>query len=167
MNNELEYIMLCGVCGAGKSTLLNRITESTDKYTILSPDEKRKEHFGDYIFDQNETQIFKELADLEKEAIKSGKSIIYDGMNISYKNRMNKLKLIRQYNPSVICKIIYLERDLKTLLAQNGSRSGNKRLEDKVVIQNFKYICPPTVQEKWDKIYYEYGDGILHQYHQE
>lgn len=155
-----EVVMIMGASGSGKSTFTSKLVK--EGYVLACLDEIRKEKYGYYEFKKDTDEIYNTFNDIVRVGVKSNKNVVLDGLHSSHKLRTRLVKMIRLANPECKIKLVHLNRDLETCIKQNRKRIGEKRFEDSTIEDIYKRIIKPTYSEGFDKIYNEYGDGILH-----
>lgn len=143
--NQPVFMMLVGLAGSGKSTLASLMT--SDEVVYLSSDALREELLGDENNQDNNTDIFEEMAKRTKEALKDGKSVIYDATNISRKRRRG---LLQQLPKNVVKRVIYVATDVEKTKFQNMNR--NRIVPEEVIDRMYKNLQVPIYGEGWDDI---------------
>ena len=94
---ESGLIVNIGIPGSGKSTFSNKVVKKYgDKVVVVSTDEIRKELLKDVNDQSKNDMIFKIAEDRIIEALKQGKLVIFDAINIRTKFR--NMSLARIYN---------------------------------------------------------------------
>ena len=147
MNETMpKFVMLVGFPGAGKSTLAS--TYATHGFRILSTDSIREE------FELHEpTQIY-DVLDILTSRLRSfldaSENIVYDSTNLSKKQRIKILEIVKSYNYIAWCLII--DTPLNICKERNSHRQGYARIseEDYAVLE--KIYRKPTYHEGWDNI---------------
>lgn len=99
-----RVVMMVGVSGSGKSTAINEENIGTSDYVVASRDLIRAElgfcKYGDKVVLDNEEE--KKVTEVENsrivEAIKNGKVVVIDNMNLKRKYRDSYHHLLRDYN---------------------------------------------------------------------
>ena len=91
-----------------------------------------------------------------KEALKSGKSVIYDATNISRKKRRGLLQQL----PKDVDKIaIYVATPYEEIILRNENRE--RKVPVGAIDRMYKGLQIPIESEGWDKIVYEYTDDVI------
>lgn len=144
--------MLCGIPTSGKSTF-SKDPKYKDYVRISSDDilqeiAKQKKTTYNAVFSKYINVAQKVMMKLLKNAVREGKSIIWDQTNIDIKQRQEKLKLIpKEYQKTAVYFII----PIKEAIERNTKRDGKVIPPD--VIENMcKKFQVPTTKEGFDTI---------------
>lgn len=133
MNAPLICHFLVAPPGAGKSTLARQIVEHDDNYVIVSTDEIRIELLGDENakgeWDRIEAVVIQKI----KQAIESGKPVIYDATNVKRVWRMQLLMKL-DLPANILWMAWHLNTSLELCKAWNKKR---KRIVGEDVIDTF------------------------------
>lgn len=143
-----KFILMCELPYSGKTTLAKKM-EVTEKAVRLSSDEIRKELYGDESIQGKPEEVFGILHKRAREAIKSGKSVIYDATNISRKDRRKALASIQGLDAERICYVIplpFFVTDIRRI-----SREENK-VPKEIIHKMRERWNTPYYFEGWDKI---------------
>lgn len=147
-----ELIMLCGIPTSGKSTF-SKDPKYKDYVRISSDDilqeiAKNKETTYDAVFSKYINIAQKAMMKLLKNAVKDGKSIIWDQTNIDVKQRYEKLKFIpKEYKKTAVYFII----PLKDAIQRNKQREG-KTIPPEVIESMCKKFQIPSIKEGFDQV---------------
>jgi predicted kinase len=153
---EARFLMLVGLAGSGKSTLAKELMQDREDTVYLSSDELREELYNDVNNQENNPQVFVEMAKRTREALKSGKHVIYDATNISRKKRQG---LLQQLPKNTHKTVVYVATDYKKVIEQNESRD---RVVPKGVIDlMYKNLQIPIYSEGWNHIEIVYDEETL------
>ena len=96
------FLMMVGIAGSGKSTvalkikeqLLNKKELQGKQIEIISSDNLREELLGDINNQEHNGEIFSEMQKRTLNALKQGKSVIYDATNLNVKDRRGIINAI-------------------------------------------------------------------------
>lgn len=91
--NNVNHILI-GVPSSGKSTFAQHLAQLDPRYCIVSTDDVRRDLFGDESIQGDWKQIEIEVLNQIKNAVASGKLIIYDATNVKRAWRLNFLQKI-------------------------------------------------------------------------
>ena len=131
--------MSIGAPGSGKTTLLEKFKEKLkfpDEYITVSPDEIRKEKFGDAPFDpaKNE-EVWLSVNQKVQGALADGKSVIVDATFANIRQRREFISKVREFGAEKV-QGIFLDVPLEVALDRNKQRgeAGGKFVDEKAVI---------------------------------
>ncbi len=110
-----EVILLSGLPGVGKDTWIRR---NLPDLPMISLDEIRKEL--KYSPTQNQGKIANIARERAKELLRRHQPFVWNATNITAQMRESLVSLMETYRARV--RIVYLETDWQTQLAQNSSR---------------------------------------------
>lgn len=153
---EQRFIMLVGIAGSGKSTVSKELMQGRDDIVYLSSDEIREEMLGDVNRQDANTDVFVEMGNRTKQALKDGKHVIYDATNI---NRKKRKGLLQQLPKNVEKVAIYMAVPFKTITLQNESRE--RVVPQEALDRMYKNLQIPIYSEGWNKIVFEYDNDTL------
>lgn len=102
---EIKFMMTVGFPGSGKSTYALKLAGS-ENAVIFSSDALRKELYGSESVQDHNEEVFNILMKRMIEALKAGKDVIFDAMNISSKYRRNTLQMVDRYCDKKIAYLI-------------------------------------------------------------
>jgi len=140
-----QFVMLVGIAGAGKSTLGTSLAVGDAVY--LSSDAIRAELLGDENNQEKNSDVFVEMANRTKEALKEGKDVIYDATNISRKRRRG---LLQQLPKNIGKLVVYVAPELDVIKYQNLNRA--RVVPPEVIDRMYKNLQVPIYSEGWDTI---------------
>ena len=83
---KAKLTMLIGVSGVGKSTFAKQLKDAGEIDLIISSDALRAELFGDENEQNRNNELFNELHNRIRKALKEGKRVGYDATNLSSSN---------------------------------------------------------------------------------
>lgn len=92
-------ILPIGISGSGKSTWIKSLPEG--EYTIVSPDEIRKELTGSISDQTRNAEVFLQVDNRINEAISNGEQVILDATNLNTKLRRQFIDSLRKNFPEV------------------------------------------------------------------
>ena len=150
--------MLIGVCGSGKSTFKKSVMSScSDEIINFSLDDLREEYYIDkseHKTIEGYRKAFQASCDDKEftnrmfkdyiEALKTGKNIIADNMNVTKKRRRAFLVEARKKGYKVIA--VTFPNTLSTLLERQQTRT-DKRVPSDVVINTYGMLQQPSLLE--------------------
>jgi len=110
-----EVILMSGLPGVGKDTWIQR---NVPDLRMISLDEIRKEL--KYLPTHNQGKVANLARERAKELLRRHQSFVWNATNITADMRESLVSLFETYHAQV--RIIYLETDRQTQLAQNASR---------------------------------------------
>jgi len=142
-----KFIMMCGLPGSGKSTYAKKNFVG-ENIVYLSSDELREELLGDENNQEENNKVFEEMERRTISALKSGKSVVYDACNTSYKKRMHLLKQIKRYGARKVCVVVYT--DLEDCYKRNAKRK--RQVPTWAIDKMLKSFYFPQYFEGWDEI---------------
>lgn len=142
-----KFIMMCGLPGSGKSTYAKKNFVG-ENIIYLSSDELREELLNDINNQEENNKVFEEMERRTISALKSGKSVVYDACNTSYKKRMHLLKQINRYNARKICIVVYA--DIEDCYERNSHRE--REVPHTSIDKMLKSFYFPQYFEGWDEI---------------
>lgn len=141
-----KFTMMVGVPGSGKSTRAKELSLETGA-VIMSSDALRFELFGDETSQEDNNLVFQELHKRTKEALASGKDVIYDATNT---NRKKRKHLLSQLGKDVEKRAMVLPISYHAAIMNDKKR---ERIVGEDVIRKFiKSFHIPQVSEGWDHI---------------
>lgn len=132
--------------GAGKSTWAK-----TNEYCNLafSSDEVRKElGFG---AGKGNNIVFSEVNRRTVEALRSGKSCIYDATNLDF-HREELVRSIKEQVPNVRTVAVVFHVPLEECLERNAAREGFARVPDHIIKRMSRQMTLPTKEAGFDNI---------------
>lgn len=140
------FTMMIGVPGSGKSTKTREISERTGA-VIMSSDALRLELFGDETSQEDNNLVFTELHRRTKEALASGRDVVYDATNT---NRKKRRHLLSQLDKDVEKRAMVLPISYHAAIMNDRKR---ERIVGEDVIRKFiKSFHIPQASEGWDHI---------------
>jgi len=151
MDEQVRFVMLVGLAGSGKSTFARELMEGRDDIVYLSSDLLRLELYGDENNQENNGELFNEMAIRTRKYLNEGKHVIYDATNI---NRKKRRGLLQQLPRDVQKVAVYIATDYKLTIEQNAKR---ERVVPQYAIERmYKNMQIPIYNEGWDKIVLAY-----------
>ena len=145
---KAKLTMLIGVSGVGKSTFAKQLKDVGEIDLIISSDALRAELFGDEKEQSRNNEVFNELHNRIRKALKEGKRVCYDATNLSSKRRMNFLKNISDLDVVKECVILIASFDLCAFSQLNRER----QVPVDVIKKQIKQFQCPYWYEGWDDI---------------
>lgn len=156
MSDKARLLMLVGLPASGKSSLAREMLEGREDIIYLSSDKIREELYGDESIQKDHSQVFVLMAQRTKEALKSGKHVIYDATNVSRKKRKG---LLQQLPRNIEKTVVYMATDYNDVLAQNELRERN--VPKHSIDRMYKTMQIPIYSEGWDNITILHHDNTL------
>ena len=143
-----KLIMLIGVSGAGKTAFAKQLKDAGEIDLIISSDALRAELFGDENEQNHNNELFNELHNRIRKALKEGKRVCYDATNLSSKRRMNFLNTISDLDIVKECVMLIASFDLCAFSQLNRER----QVPVDVIKKQIKQFKCPYWYEGWDDI---------------
>ena len=140
-------LLMCGLPCSGKSTMAQSLAKEYNAI-VFSSDELRSEMFGDINDQSHNQELFVELHRRIKECLKSGKSVVFDATNISYKRRMAFLAELKKIPCEKIC--VLMATPYEWCLERNAKRE--RKVPEGVIKRMYMSIDIPYWYEGWDDI---------------
>lgn len=142
-----KFYMMIGLPASGKSTEANKIAEENDTI-IHASDLLREELFDTADIQEDNELVFTELHKRIKTDLRSGKNVIYDATNISYKRRKAFLQEIQKIDCQKIA--VFIATPYEDCLKNNQQRE--RKVPEYVITKMYKNFYIPQMYEGWDKI---------------
>lgn len=144
---KTKFMMMIGLVGSGKSYFAEILSDDFDT-EIISSDSVRKEMFGDENTQGDNAEIFKHVHEKVLSLLKSGRNVILDATNVSYKYRMHLLQKMNKFD---VEKIAYLVATPYGDCVENNER--RERVVPEHVIKKMRErFTVPFYKEGWDDI---------------
>lgn len=151
-----KLIMLIGVSGSGKSTFAKHLKDEGEIDLIISSDALRAELFGDENEQNHNDELFNELHNRIRKALKEGKRVCYDATNLSSKRRIGFLKNLSDLDIVKECIVLIASFDLCAFSQLNRER----QVPVDVIKKQIKQFKCPYWYEGWDDIRIILRDNI-------
>ena len=145
---KAKLTMLIGVSGSGKSAFAKQLKDAGEIDLIISSDALRAELFGDENEQNRNNELFNELHNRIRKALKEGKRVCYDATNLSSKRRMNFLNTISDLDIVKECIVLIASFDLCAFSQLNRER----QVPVDVIKKQIKQFQCPYWYERWDDI---------------
>ena len=145
---KAKLTMLIGVSGSGKSTFAKRLKDAGEIDLIISSDALRAELFGDENDQNHNNELFNELHNRIRKALKEGKRVCYDATNLSSKRRIGFLKSVSDLDIVKECIVLIASFD-SCAFAQ---LSRERQVPVDVIKKQIKQFQCPYWYEGWDDI---------------
>lgn len=151
-----KLIYLVGLPGSGKSRYAENLMLKHPDSVCISSDKIRGELYGDENCQDNPGRVFDLMQKRTLDALKEGKTVIYDATNVVRKNRIAFLKNI----PDAIIRgdyIEYFSRVCVIVWARledciNRDAARDRRVGEKVIMKMAKRFQTPWYDEGWNQI---------------
>lgn len=145
----MELIFLCGMPAAGKTTFSSYFIKRHPEFIRIGADTIRESLYGSQDAYGDPEEVYQEILKQMCAALDSGKSVLYDAVNMRKSYRMDFLRELQQYHmektiimlptSKEVCKERFLKRNRMIPLA--------------AVDHYFDLDEHPTYEEGWDHIY--------------
>ena len=142
-----KFYMMIGLPASGKSTEAKKIAKENNAI-IHASDLLREELFGTADIQEDNELVFTELHKRIKTDLRSGKNVIYDATNISYKRRKAFLQEIQKIDCPKIA--VFIATPYEDCLKNNQQRE--RKVPEYVIAKMYKNFYIPQMYEGWDKI---------------
>lgn len=131
------YIMI-GIPGSGKSTYIKKHFNIDDEHVaIVSPDEIRKEFYGDISIQGNGDEVFSEAYKRMYKAMVADKTVIFDATNAASLSRKKLIKTLKTYGYNKIYGI-YMNTPFEVCQERNKNRTDRSTpVPDDVMIRMY------------------------------
>ena len=124
----MNLILPIGISGSGKTQILRKYYEHDDDWTIVCPDDIRKDLTGNISDQSKNKEVFDLVYFLIDACVKQNKNCFLDATNV---NTYNRKMLVNKYknNPNVIVQYDILPADVKLSYEriQNDLKNGVDR----------------------------------------
>ena len=152
MSRSVKLIVLCGLPASGKSTTrteLERIlTSRKEKYTVVCPDDIRKELTGDTSDQTRNADVFELAYKRLRQNLRAGKSVVFDATNVDKKNRRKLIKVGKSSKSGIIA--LWQDTNKSVCIQRNNNR---ERVVPEFVIQNMcRKFQKPDIKEGFDSV---------------
>ena len=136
---------LIGPPGCGKSTLATLLTQLDPNARIVSTDKIRLSLFGDESIQGDWSLIEEKVITQIREAVQSGKPVIYDATNVKKEWRLSLLNQVK--NDKIQWMAWHLKTPLDVCKAWNRQRS--RQVPEQVIEELFRALKenPPSQEE--------------------
>jgi predicted kinase len=134
-----ELVVFIGLQGSGKSSFYR--ARFTDTHDWVSKDR----------FPNNRNPARRQRQ-LVEEALAAGRSVVVDNTNPTVEERAELIALARGFQASVIG--YYFRSRLADCLERNSQREGKARVPDVALYATRKRLCPPSLAEGFDRLWY-------------
>ena len=152
---ESKFIMMVGFPGSGKSTYALKLAAS-EGAVVFSSDALRKELYGSEAVQDRNEEVFNVLMKRMLEALKAGKDVIFDAMNISSRYRRSTLQMVNRYCGKKIAYLI--ATPFEECLARNAER--DRHVPEYAIKRAYMNFNMPHKAEGFDDIVIVYPKGI-------
>ena len=153
---ENKFMMIIGFPGSGKSTYALKLADS-ENAIIFSSDALRKELYGSESVQDHNEEVFNILMKRMIEALKAGKNVIFDAMNISSKYRRNTLKMIDKYCSKKLAYLI--ATPFMECLLRNDKR--DRHVPEYVIKRAYMNFNIPHKAEGFDDVIIIYSKKLF------
>lgn len=145
------FYMLVGLPASGKSTLAETLSTYLNDVIILSSDKARVMLYNDINDQTHNQEVFDFLHKCTFDNLSSGKSVIFDATNISYKKRtllLNEINNVHHIKCNKVCYLI--ATPYENCLINNKNRDSI--VPDDVIKKMYLNFDVPYYYEGWDDI---------------
>jgi predicted kinase len=147
----MTFFMMCGPAGSGKTTKAKEFVNEDPQFRVwISSDDIRRELYGDESIQSGASYVFDLMEERTIDALKRGKIVVYDAMNLRAKERKIMLDKLKEMFPELVCLCVSVEVPLESALQRNSSRA--RQVPEKIIRSQFKRFESPTEKEGWDDI---------------
>ena len=153
--DRVKLILLVGIPGSGKSTYADGYVMNYFNTVHLSSDKIREELWGNEATQGDNGMIFSIMQSRAIEALRDGKSVIYDATNVTRKDR--------SYIIDICPKFVQIEAHvvwapIQTCIERDASRE--RTVGQAVIDKMLKRFQPPFYDEGFDDIKVVLPDGF-------
>lgn len=142
------FTMMVGLVGSGKSFQAKKLAEQTNA-TIIESDAYRKGLYGNENIQGDNNKLFEIIHRDIYNTLETGRNVVFDATNISYKHRMAALQQISRLKD--VEKVCYLiATDIETCKERNKNRE--RVVPEYVLDRMWKTFTCPAYYEGFDKI---------------
>jgi predicted kinase len=150
-----KVIIGVGIPGSGKTTTLKKLSEEYS-YEYICPDDIREELSGGNAMDHSRNSEVWDIANNRlKEALKSGKNVVFDATSARVNDRRNLIKLARESGAEKVQGVfaavpfgIAQERNIAR--GMEGGRVVPKEAMDRMYDLLKRH--PPTIEDGFDSV---------------
>lgn len=155
-SHPIGYFLI-GLPGSGKSTLAHQLEVIEPNYHIVSPDQIRKDLYGNSSIQGDWSNIEQQILTLIQQAIAAEKTVIYDATNY---NRRHRIDLIQKlaHLPTIQWIGLYLRTPIEICKTRNQQRDRQVSEEIIEIMDECLRTHPPHASEGFSKIYEIEGD---------
>ena len=141
-----KFFMMVGIAGSGKSTVASKIAASLDGCLVLSSDAIRGELYSDETVQGDARRVFQLMEERTMEALKEGRSVIYDATNILAWRRQ---KLLAKLPLGVEKICLWVNVPMEQALQNNQGRA--RHVPEWVIRRQAEQLEEPTKAEGWNE----------------
>jgi predicted kinase len=134
-----ELVVFVGLQGSGKSSFYCARFAGT--HDLVSKDRC-----------PNNRNPARRQRQLVEEAVAAGRSVVVDNTNPTAQDRAALLTLACSFGAAAVG--YYFESRLADCLERNRQREGKERVPDVALYATRKRLCPPSLAEGFDRLYY-------------
>ena len=145
-----KLTFLYGYPAAGKTTFANHFLANHSNHVLVGADLVRKQIYGSQDHYGKPQEVYEVLLQKMATALKSGKSVLYDGTNLKRQDRVDFLMALCPLLGSVHTEIIRLPTNMEVCIGRHLQRDRNIPLAN--LLPYFKIDEPPIEEEGWDEI---------------
>ena len=142
------FICLCGPASTGKSTLA-KVLKKRYNGIVVSTDAIREELYGDASIQENPKKVFQIAYERIKKNLQIGKTVIFDAMCLTPKDRKRVLKVAKPWNRGF--NVVFAATIPLPIAKERNSQRERKVPNDVIEKQFLRYVVP-TLDEGWDVI---------------
>lgn len=160
-----KVILGIGIPGSGKTTVLKAFHDRNPEYAYISPDEIRKELFGDAPFDGEKNQEVWDMAhERVKQALEGGRTVILDSTFANENQRQRFINFVRD-NGAERVEGVFVDVPLEIAKERNVARgdTGGKVVPEKIidVMHNQITHSEPGLIDGFDAIFQLGSNGEM------
>lgn len=144
------FIIMVGPPGCGKSSIAKKIADTYSNFVIVSPDNIRKELFGDESIQKHNDEVFAVVYKRLSTYLNEGRNVIYDATNCRTTYRFKILDICKPIAKKIICLVSTVS--MSECLRRNEMREYKvpENVIERMYINYTRHS--PTIFEGYDAI---------------
>lgn len=145
-----NFVCLYGFPAAGKTTFAKHFLQEHDDFVGIGADAVRQALYGSEDRYGDSKEIYAELVRQMTDALRDGKSVLYDGTNLKRQDRIDFLTALYPLLGPVHQEIIQLPTNMEVCVERHLRRDRDIPLDK--LLPYFAINEEPTKDEGWDQI---------------